>query len=355
MITLQQARSSGCLLYECLAGSRAYGTDLPGSDTDLRGVFVAPIGIFYGLDPVEQLSAEDQDEIYYEIGRFISLLCRNNPTVIEILFAGPELTRHQHPLWSRIDPRLVLSKWCLHSFAGYAVSQVNKARGLNKKIVNPQPSERRQALDFCHVVEGQGSIPLATWLENRGMRSGDCGLVKVPHLKGVYAIFHDPSGRLGYRGIFGEGPDATEPRTSSVPRNAQPEGWMQYNQDGFQRHCKEHRDYQEWVQKRNPERHRTNTAHGRNYDSKNLMHTFRLLGMASEIATTGKVTVQRPDREFLLRIRRGEFSYEDLMAMAGQKLGIIEQEFARSDLPEEPDRQALEQVLVEIRQEWYRR
>ena len=53
---------------------------------------------------------------------------------------------------------IVLSKLYCEVFAGYALTQIRKARGLNKKIVNPQPDERKEILDFCFALEGQGSV-----------------------------------------------------------------------------------------------------------------------------------------------------------------------------------------------------
>ncbi len=47
-----------------------------------------------------------------------------------------------------------------------------------------------------------------------------------------------------------------------------------------------------WVEHRNKARYNTNIEHGKNYDSKNLMHTFRLLDMAEEIAR--ERTLNRP-------------------------------------------------------------
>ena len=48
--------------------------------------------------------------------------------------------------------------------------------------------------------------------------------------------------------------------------------------------------------------------HGGGCDAKNMMHTFRLLRMAKEIATTGKPLVRRPDRDELLEIKSGQFT-----------------------------------------------
>ena len=94
-------------------------------------------------------------------------------------------------------------------------------------------------------------------------------------------------------------------------------------------------------------------SHGKNYDAKNMMHVFRLLNMAEEIALYKKVNVRRPERDWLLKIRAGEFMYEDLLSMAEDKIQIIDDLFKKSDLPEQLDFSKVEQILVEIRESVY--
>ena len=83
------------------------------------------------------------------------------------------------------------------------------------------------------------------------------------------------------------------------------------------------------------------------------MHTFRLLAMAEEIGREGAFKVFRPDREYLLRIKRGEFEYEDLMKQAEQKLAEIGQLYKGSALPDTPDGYRIEQLLIAMRKELY--
>lgn len=351
-LSLRQVRSPDLLLFECVTGSRAHGTDTPESDVDLRGVFISPRSLFFGSGAPDQVSDEKNDETYYEIGRFVSLLAANNPNLLEMLFTPADCVRFRHPAMDRIRPEAVLSKRCRDTFAGYAATQVRKARGLNKKIVNPHEGTRLDILEFCHVVEGQGSVPLKSWLDARGFRQEDCGLVKIPHMRDVFGIYHDTDGERCFRGILRHS-DSTELNLSSIPKGAAPVGWMNFNKDGYKKYCREYREYQDWLEHRNEARYQVNASHGRNYDSKNLMHTFRLLAMAEEIAVEGKLRVRRPDRDFLMRIRSGEFAYEDLMGMAEERVARIDAAFTKSSLREAPDVDALESALVGIREEFY--
>lgn len=345
--TLDRVRRPDVLLFETVAGSHAYGTQLEGSDRDLRGVFVATTGLTGGLDRVEQVTDERNDQVYYELARFTELLLRNNPNALELIAMPEDCVRFRHPLFEWLTPSLFLSKLCAKTFGEYAMGQIRKARGLNKKIVNPQPEERHPLLSFCHVPVGQGSVPLLDWLESKGIRPDECGLTAVRNAAGVFAIYHDLPGV--YRGLVSpKDPDVLV--FSSVPKDAEPVGWMHCNEDAFRAHCKAHCEYWQWVAQRNEERHATNAGHGRGYDSKNLMHTIRLLEMAEEIAREGVLRVRRPNRDYLLQVRAGEFSYEVLVNRAEELHATLESAFAASTLPDAPDRNRVNDLLVELRQ-----
>lgn len=345
--TVARVRERDLLLFETIAGSHAYGTVIEGSDEDRRGVFVAPPSFIGGLHRIEQVADERSDQVYYEIGQFFALLLKNNPNALELLAMPEDCIQFQHPLFELITPELFLSKWCGRTFGEYAMGQIRKARGLNKKIVNPQPETRRPLLDFCHVPQGQGSVPVLEWLRSQKIEPEECGLTVVQHTAGLHAIYHDSG--ADYRGLVS--PKSSDALVfSSVPIAAEPIAWMHFNQDAFRAHCKNHREYWEWVELRNAERYDTNVAHGRGYDSKNLMHTLRLLDMAGEIAREGILRTRRPNREFLLKVRAGEFEYEDLVAKAEELLSGVQADFERSSLPDEPDREAVESLLVEIRE-----
>ncbi len=347
-MTLEETRSPANSLLEVVSGSRAYGTHTPASDTDIKGVFVQPLDGWLGLHRVEQVNNESHDIVFYEVGRFAELLAKNNPNLLEMLFTPDDCVVFRHPLMNLFTPQMVLSRLCCETFANYAMQQIRKAGGLNKKIVNPQPDERKQVLDFCYVLEGQGSVPVRVWLERRGLRQHDCGLTAVPHARDVYALYHGAPGI--YTGLAAA--DSTDVRLSSVPRGAEPLAWMVFNKDGYKKHCKDWREYQQWIAERNETRFAGTLAHGQGYDAKNLMHTFRLLDSAEEIAVHRRLTVRTPNRDWLLRVKSGEFGYEELLALAEERIARIQQLYETSPLPAIPDRAAIERAVVRIRREW---
>ena len=356
-MTIQDLRNRNLILFECISGSRAYGTDLPTSDTDIRGVFLLPQADLYGMHYTEQVNDDKNDVIFYELGRFVELLAKNNPNILELLCAPADCILYQHPLFDRLQPADFLSKRCRDTFAGYAVSQIKKARGLNKKILNPMPLERKSLLNFCYALpnagdSSAGSVPVPDWLATRGWQPEHCGLVSVPHARDVYALFYDGAGSLGFQGIVA-GPDSAEVSLSSIPKEMSIQAYLYVNHDGYSSYCKDYREYWDWVDKRNDARYQNTLNHGKNYDAKNMMHTFRLLDMAIEILERGEVLVRRPNREELLQIRAGAFEYDELLQKAEQKVAEVDTAAANSPLPEQPDLFYINQLLVTLRMDLY--
>lgn len=354
-MNFEQVHNNGsCLLLQCISGSKAYGLDTPDSDTDIKGVFVSPKSEFYSLIQTDQVSSEKNDMVYYELKRFFELLTKNNPAVLELLNSPPDTNVFRHPLMDKIKPELFLSKLCRQTFAGYAISQIKRARGLNKKMVNPVEKQKKSILEFCYVVESSGSISLLSWLDRRNYRQEDCGLVNIAHMHDIYALFHQSQAAgADFSGIF-SGENAQEVLLSSIPKGIHPLAVMSFNKDGYSSYCKDYKEYWDWVESRNEVRYQSTVHHGKNYDAKNMMHTFRLLLMAEDIAVSGSVKVRQQNREFLLRIKSGAYSYEDLVKMAHEKIERINDQFDHSDLPDKPDEAAINRLLVEIRDEYYR-
>ncbi len=355
-MTIADLREQNLIVFEVVSGSRAYGTDLPHSDTDLKGVFVLPEADFYGLDYLPQVANDTNDEVFYELRRFVELLLKNNPTALEMLGTPADCVRHRHPLFAGFTAERFLSKLCRLSFAEYASAQIRKARGLNKKINHPEPPARKSVLDFCYVTVGAGAQPAAVWLSQQGVTAAQCGLANVPHLIDLYALFVDSApapGPLGYRGLVRDADTSQDVQLSAVPKGEKPVAYLSFNRNGYSAYCRVFREYWDWVAKRNAERYQNTVQHNKNYDAKNMLHVFRLLQMALEIAETDALTVRRPNREFLLQIRRGEFEYEELVSQAEQLVAQVEAAFANSRLPDAPDKAAAQRLLRHVRQRFY--
>ncbi|MDF1696726.1 MAG: nucleotidyltransferase domain-containing protein [Saprospiraceae bacterium] len=349
-MTIEDLKERNLIVLECISGSRAYGLHTPESDTDIKGVFVLPRNEYYGLNYIPQISNESNDIVYFEFGRFMELLSVNNPNILELLNTPEDSILFRHPYLQDINPKLILSKLCEKTFGKFALSQIKKARGLNKKILNPVGKVRKSVLDFCYVNHLHGSRALLSYLNDQNWRQEDCGLVKIPHMADVYGLYHGPG--LKYKGII-QNDQSNTVSLSAIPKGEQQLCLLYFNKDGYSSYCKEYKEYWAWVEKRNETRFQNTQSHGKNYDAKNMMHTFRLLEMAIEIARDSKIQVRRLDREFLLNVKSGNFEYDELLDLAQAKQLEMEAAFQTSDLPERPDDAIIQHLTYTIRKKFY--
>ncbi|WP_235299696.1 DNA polymerase beta superfamily protein [Portibacter marinus] len=349
-MTIEDLKENDLIIMECISGSRAYGLETPTSDTDIKGVFILPQSDFYGLNYIPQVSNETNDIVYYELGRFMELLVVNNPNILELLNSPQHAVLLKHPYLDIIEPSQILSKLCENTFGKFAISQIKKAKGLNKKILKPIDKKRKTVLEFCYVNYGNGSVPLTKFLSLKGFKQQDCGLTKIPNMKDVYGLYHNED--LGYKGIM-KNDFSNSISLSSIPKNEIQQCLLYFNHDGYSSYCKDYKEYWLWVENRNEDRYENTMSHGKNYDAKNMMHTFRLLEMAIEIARDEKINVLRKDREFLLEIKSGKFDYNELLEKASEKQNEMEQAFKQSNLQEKPDDKMIRNLAFEIRKKFY--
>ena len=392
MTEFDKIRNEGRLLYEYIRGSHLYGLNTESSDVDTSGVFACTREELLGCFGYKgQVSDSRHDNTWFEIGELLRLLLKSNPTVLESLFVPEDkILVKPAPLMQLIlDNRdRLISKQCFNPFYGYAKSQIEKARGLNKKIINPV-NERLTPYDFIYTFKGQGSTRFKNWLDNRGLFQEYCGLVNVPNMHDIYGVYYDfgahtaanPDWRedtafvtfacdyfgcrnldeacehiaaipfIGYRGVIKIDAHADEIRLSSIEdKHSRPMCFIYYNKDGYSVHCRQYAEYQEWVKNRNQARYESNLE--KNYDSKNMMHCFRLMHMAGEIAQGRGMILQRTwDKEFLMDVRNHKFEYDEIIAMLEQEKERMNHLMEQSTIPERIDPDFVNSLMIEIRKQ----
>jgi predicted nucleotidyltransferase len=115
------------IIYRCVVGSRAYGLDTDESDTDLRGIYLAPAELQWSLfGAPEQFEDNATQSCYWELQKFIVMALKANPNILECLFS---------PLVEKVTPLgeellalrdAFLSQMIFQTFNGYAMSQFKK-------------------------------------------------------------------------------------------------------------------------------------------------------------------------------------------------------------------------------------
>ncbi len=116
-----------CIIYRCVVGSRAYGLETEASDTDLRGVYLAPLEMQLSLfGAPEQFEDNRAQTCYWELQKFLVMALKANPNILECLYS---------PLVDKITPvgeqllalrESFLSQMVFQTFNGYALSQFKK-------------------------------------------------------------------------------------------------------------------------------------------------------------------------------------------------------------------------------------
>lgn len=342
------------VIYACYAGSLAYGTNLPTSDVDIRGIFCAdPINIRTPFYPVSEVNIPDaEDGKLYELTNFMKLFTDMNPNIIELLFTDKDsiiTDSEAYNILREIAPKL-LSKKVAFTFSGYAASQLKRIKGHDKWINNPQPVEKPSQLDFLKVVHSYSSYvthktknkDLKTILKNA---NNMCSL--VPYGDNIYAVVEDYE-NAGVVDIDKEILKVTpQEDISELSKSRIPLFIIKYLVDEHTKAKDNHKNYWTWKENRNEKRHALEVQFG--YDTKHAMHLVRLLRMGEEILKTGEVLVKRPDAKELLDIRNGAWALEDLLKWAEEKDNYIRGSLYRdSKLPKNTDIKLAAKTLMNV-------
>lgn len=402
-LTIKEIEERGLLAYKYIRGSWAHGLGVEGkSDIDIGGVYFAPYDVLIGLpeDYQPQVTDEKGDTIYYEFGRWVELLLKGNIQAIESLFIDDEFIQKK-PHFALLpffeNRESFLTKKFLSQSYKFALSQIKKARGLNKKINNPI-TERKDILDFCYTFRGQGSQTIKTFLKECHLDQKYCGIVNIPNMKDIYGVYYDfasyfyfeniewyvqekgrkcityPFNRFinnyysedkileniankdfyGYEGIIN--PDdyqkSNDIRLSSVHKGDKPICYLYFNKDGYITHCKDYKEYKEWEKNRNPERYESNLK--QNFDGKNMCECTRLLNTALDVVNgKGYILKRTEDRDFLLSIKNHEMTYNEIISYLESFEKTLETTLQDKTLPDDIDREQVKVWMLSARQEYY--
>lgn len=391
-MTIKDIEEKGMIAYKYMAGSHSQNLNGPDSDVDYHGVYFTDFTKLIGLgnDYEEEISDEKHDETYHEFGKWMALLSKGNPNALESLFVPDGMVVGDiHPAIQEVlkNRDKFVSKEVVKSLSGYAFNQIKKARGLGKKIVNPV-TERKDVLDFCYTFKNQGSQPIKEFLAEHGLDQRYCGVVNIPNMKDTYGVYYDWAAYYKFENDhiswdchwetdFGiDYPSVTdrierkeffkysgivypedieksnEIRLSSIPKGERPICFMTYNKDAYTCHCREYKEYQEWVEKRNQKRYSKAVEAG--YNQKNMCHCVRLLTMAKEISEGKGFNLWRTDdRDFLMGIKNGDYTYEYLIDYAEKLLADVNENLPKSNLPDEVDKDFVNDLTIYCRIKYY--
>ena len=348
--------NSTALLFECLAGSRAYGTATPASDEDIRGIFAVPAQAYLRLDrPADQVADERGNVVYYSLRRVIELLQQANPNILELLFMPADCVRVMTPPMALLvqQRRLFISKQCADTHAGYAMSQIKKARGQNKWINNPKPQAPPAREDYCHVIpwhSDEAAPARPQPLSHSGWALCEYHAARLEHVRDVYRLYHYGADA---RGVFRGDVLVCE----SIPiadEGSRFAGLLIYNEAGWKQALVEHQNYWTWRRERNEARWQQQERGELDFDAKNMMHTVRLLLSGRSILANGEPIVRFAGESLglLMSIRAGKLSFDEILQIAQDVLDDCERLKTTTDLPDTCDIAAAGDLLQTLTRQW---
>lgn len=115
------------IIYRCVVGSRAYGLDSDESDTDRRGVYIAPAELQWSLFGAPEQFEDNATQIcYWELQKFLVMALKANPNILECLYSP--MVEKMTPLGEELVAlrQQFLSQMIFQTFNGYAMSQFKK-------------------------------------------------------------------------------------------------------------------------------------------------------------------------------------------------------------------------------------
>ena len=302
-----------------LGGSHAYGTNVVGSDVDIRGIALNSKKEILGTTNFEQVVNEATDTTIYSIRKIVSLLSSANPNTIEMLGLKPEHYLYLSPIGQELldNKKMFLSRRAKYSFGGYATAQ---ARRLDNKAARTIDQAAREQ----HILN---SITTATytWPEK-------------------YKCFKPGEGIKLYLG-------------DSMQSDMDKEVFMDINLSGYPL-----RDYKAmWADMKNIVSdydkigHRNQNAIEHGKLGKHMMHLIRLYLMCIDILEKEEInTYREKDIPFLLDIRNGEFldsnsqPLPEFYEMVSEYEKRLEYAVENTSLPDRPDYNKINEFLMSV-------
>ena len=139
------------IIFLAYGGSYAYGTNVEGSDIDIRGCTLNSKADLLGMGGFEQVVDTGTDTTVYAFNKLLTLLINCNPNVIELLGCKPEHYLVLTPIGKELLDRrkMFLSQRAAISFGGYANQQLRRLENALAHDAYPAEVKERHIMGAC--------------------------------------------------------------------------------------------------------------------------------------------------------------------------------------------------------------
>jgi predicted nucleotidyltransferase len=166
------------IIYRCQVGSKAFGLASEESDDDVRGIYLPPARLHWSLRRLpEQLEFNEprkgdrsnlperpegclaqigpvpfsaQDEVYWELEKFLRLALKANPSVLETLWTPLVLLADETAQELRAMRQAFLSKHVYKTYSGYVLSQFRRMANAHTTKGTYKPKHAMHLIRLLH-------------------------------------------------------------------------------------------------------------------------------------------------------------------------------------------------------------
>ena len=370
-------------IFVTLSGSHAHGTARSDSDVDLRGACVAPLEVRLSYrDDFEQHEAPLEGELWsqvrtalekhptassamatkvesvlFDLTKLVKLCANANPNALEILFADERDWVFVTPLWRRLhaERHHFLSAKVEQTYLGYALSQLKRIKTHRSWLLNP-PAEEPTRADF--------GLPEQATLSADDRNRIEQAIAEKTRSWGIDTLEMSKADRIALKArltdfwsdVLARVEDDIDERQRQVASESLgiPRPLLRaLDAERKYRAARKHwESYLRWKEERNRDRAKLEAEFG--YDTKHAAHLVRLMRTGIEVLETGDLRVRRPDAPELMKIRDGQYGYDELVAETQRLEAAMKTAADSSRLPADVDHPALDELLFGLLMEFYR-
>lgn len=275
--------------------------DLSGveSDRDYIGTYIGSLDHYFADDKQDTICSniDGDDLVLYEVSKYISLLSKANPNILETLWTEPKHFLHTTEAFSEIVSKrhLFVTKKIYQTFSEYSKSQLHKMQSLTSEVLNE--FDELEALLVSQDIDIKQLSPKQSIRDK--IINGKKLNVYLNRYIDMKRTYFQGGGRLGEK--------------------------------------------------------RRNLIKKYNYDCKNACILVLLLKQCIEFLETGNLQVSRlHDRDELLDIKQGKYRLEEVKEIVDILFDKARAAVVLSSLPEDIDREQVKDLKIKLISDFYR-
>lgn len=303
-------------IYRTVFGSRLYGTDLPTSDFDYKGVFLpsAEQILMNEIPRTHTAAAEDES---YSLARYLDLLAQGQTVALDMLFAPPDKWTQMDPIWYDVlqNKGKILNRKC-GAAVGYARAQAEKY-----SLKGARMTALEEALAVIRAWPKQGDALQDALFANGAHLFGQ----QPPHVQ-QYLRLTDIDAESGIRFLEICGKKVGLTSTCKFADMVLTKQLAEYGD-------------------------RAAEAKAASADWKALYHAVRVTEQTKELLETGEITLPRPNAGELLEIRMGLVPVAAVFDRVERGIAEVLAAQAVSELDAEPDRSWMRAFILDCHKE----